>query len=277
LLFTIAGGIGVGLLLFLSSKVTYILIVSVGLAGLLVGGLLMLAVHLGKVRDVAVVAGCALLAGLLAYGAFRFAEYYDFREQVRQDLLIQNPSANSEQVDAAVNQILVQQTGSTGLMGFISMQANEGMGVSIRSRYARSYMIDITLGRELTLAYWGLEVLIMAVAPIGFAINRARHPFCEDNNRWLKFSYLGAVPADSIQDFLGAIRQGHFGMARSMLSNGRYHPPWLKVDGGQCGDDSDEAKIKLTLIRPGNQADEVIFRATASRRQYNQLTGRSRD
>jgi hypothetical protein len=158
LLFTAVGGIGVGVLLLLSSRVVYLIFASVIIAAAAGGWIVSLAVRLGKVRMASVAFFFGMLTGLLIYGTYRYGQYLDERQFARDQILAEAPSLKPDEVEQVIDEILVEETGYSGFVGMTLLDAEAGMTI-MPTRGSSS--AELTLSKELTIAYWGAEILIV--------------------------------------------------------------------------------------------------------------------
>ena len=273
ILATVVGGFAVGGLLYFSSLYLYLICFSVAIAGAIGGGLLWLVVRVTKVRDSFIVGAMALALGLLSYGTYRYLEYNAFRTEVRQVIYEEEPNADPVLVENYIDEVLVEETGQSGLLGFLAIQAEEGLSMNFRSRYSSSSSsgIPISLSPPLTVVYWIVEILIISLVGMGTAAGAVNHPFCEETNNWLKFEKLsGRIPSESIEAFAEALSREDYGTAASLLENRRMmSQPFLTIEVGRCHDKSPEARLKIT--RQSGRNSDVIIDGMISAADYHAL------
>src|SRR5690606_16407470 len=139
-----------------------------------------------------IVAVMGLALALLSYGTYRYLEYNAFRTEVRQFIYEEEPNADPVLVESYIDAVLIEETGQSGLMGFLVVQAEEGLSMNFRSRYSSSSSsgIPISLSPPLTVVYWIVEILIISAIAMATAAGAVNHPFCEETNTWLKFEKL---------------------------------------------------------------------------------------
>lgn len=268
---SVGGGIAVGALLGFTARFVYLIFASIIIAAALGGWVLMLAVRVGKVRSGAAVVLFGVIMGALIYGTYRYVEYMDFREAVRQEIYAEEPSADPQLVEEFIDiDFLKAETGSEGFMGFTALQAEEGMTVTRTSDTSDSG--GITLSKELTIGYWVLEILIALGVGTGIALGQTNQPFCESTNKWLKYQKMGQVPKEAIDSFMSAVQQGDFGQAGTYLqSKNPKGLPKLIVESGRCDDQSPDGRIKVTAHRPGRNNTQEMLNTTISAEQFNNL------
>ncbi|MBZ0288170.1 MAG: hypothetical protein K8I30_11195 [Anaerolineae bacterium] len=269
---TLIGGVGVGLLLFLTSKFVYLIFASIILTGALAGAVLIAAVQVGKVRSGAAAIFFGIITGALLYGTYRYVEYLDVRQLFRDEIYAEDPKAASEDVEALIDEFLESETGSSGFVGLVRLDAKEGMTIS---RVSSSSDMGTPLSTELTVGYWVLEILIALGIPAGMALGATNRQFCEDTNRWFIYRRLGQVKQESMDAFMSAIQQGDFRLAGSLLvEKGRTPMPYLMVEAGRCSDQAREGRLRVTVYRPGRNNTQQIVNTTIPAADYTALTQR---
>lgn len=270
---TLISGIGVGVLLFYSAKVVYLIFASIIIAAALAGLVLMLFVKVGKVRAGRVALVFGALAGLLTYGTYWYLDYSDVRELFRQDIYREEPKADPVLVEQAIDDFFREETGSDGIVGYALLAANEGMTITRAS--SSSDTGGFTLSRELTMGYWVLEILIALGVPAGIVLGQTNQPFCEETNRWLTFTKLGHVPKDSFDTFLDALQAGDFRQAGSYMQAKQTRGlPRLTIHGGRCHEQSPEGRIKITAQHRGRNNTQEIFNRVVPAGDYEALDQR---
>jgi hypothetical protein len=268
LVVAVLGGVGVGLLLFYSSTIVYILIFSPLLAAGLAGLIIDQGIRLGKMRDGFTAVVFAVFMGLAVYGTYRYAEYVDFRREIREEILQINSGVNPSQLDVFIDDRLRQETGYRAFPGYIMMTAREGIALTISSRYSRDE-IEGTIGEGPTVIYWGIEMLIMLIVPAWMAHSGSRQPFCEDENTWLKFKKIGHVPGILAENFVECLQAGDFYTAGSYIEKKGVKVPRLDIEVGRCGDNAPTAALKVMVNKERDL--DVLLITNISAAQYKSL------
>lgn len=203
-------GILLGLLTFAISNFIYlILLFPMGL-GLIGGIITSVGVDKGKVRSPILGGLFGLLLGLLIYGSFRYAEYDYFRKE-GQEMLLQEMEqelgySDVEVANDFIDEVLIEETGSKGFLGFLKLTANEGTSFE---RLFRSQSIE--LGAALTWIYWFVELIIIAGVSMFLGHGAAIRPFCETCQEWFKPKrYLGSVEPENSKTLIQAIQSENF-------------------------------------------------------------------
>lgn len=294
------GGIATGVALFFSGKLVYLILVSAIFTGFIAGGFAILAVKVGKVRNGLLGFLLGIVVGAIAYGAYWGAEYVnailelgnEARTQIRAEL---GASASDEEVEREMNVILEaltgstdfmgllklvdldlqDQTGNTGIVGYISYQAQQGFSISRVGRGSSSSEAPIKDG--LAWGYYGLELVIIAIASGLMAGGVARQPFCSEQNRWLKLKPVAQVVEPAINSFMQAFQNGDLRAAAQYIQpvDARSPLPKLHIEVGRCSEQSIDGSLKITFITRNNKnqnTEKVLFNGEIS--QIDQLFNR---
>ncbi|MCL4252343.1 MAG: hypothetical protein KJ043_01020 [Anaerolineae bacterium] len=294
------GGIATGVALFFSGKLVYLILVSAIFTGFIAGGFAILAVKVGKVRNGLLGFLLGIVVGAIAYGAYWGAEYVnailelgtEARTQIRAEL---GASASDADVEREMNVILEaltgstdfmgllklvdldlqDQTGNTGIVGYISYQAQQGFSISRVGRGSSSSEAPIKDG--LAWGYYGLELVIIAIASGLMAGGVARQPFCSEQNRWLKLKPVAQVVEPAINSFMQAFQNGDLRAAAQYIQpvDARSPLPKLHIEVGRCSEQSIDGSLKITFITRNNKnqnTEKVLFNGEIS--QIDQLFNR---
>lgn len=128
LIFGIIGMVAVGVALFFSGKyLIYLTCLSVVIATALAGGVAILVVNMGKIRNALLGFLLGALIGVGTYGVYRGAEYLDvvveegnlYREEIRNALTRNGRSVSDAEIEEMLNQALEEETGATGIIGLM--------------------------------------------------------------------------------------------------------------------------------------------------------------
>lgn len=198
-----------GLLALVGSAFYLIFLFPIGM-GLLNGFIVSQGVRWGKLREPVVAGVFALLFGLTVYGAYRYVDYQLIRREIRsaivEGLMFEFGEADPAEVDFILDEFLYAETGQTGFIGVVLLDAKAGMSVG---RVGRSTTINI--GTTLTWVYWLFEASMIVGIPIFLAMAEAKRPFCEFHDRWY-----------SSEKSLGGIATGHIKETLNLLDTGQY-------------------------------------------------------
>jgi hypothetical protein len=180
-------------------------------------------VRWGKVRDAVIAATFGVLLGLSIYVCYRYVEYRLLRNEVRAEF-VKEMEAEFGVSDAAIadeffDEILLEETGKSGFLGVILLDAQEGMSIA-PARYS-SDSAGLNIGTPLTWVYWLFEIVAIAGIAAFMAHDAAQQPFCARHDRWYaKEKSLGGVGPGRVQHALDLLEQGdHASFSRELKQN----------------------------------------------------------
>jgi hypothetical protein len=186
------------------------------IVGTITGVVMAQGVRWGKIRDAAIAASLGLLIGFCTYGSYRFIEYILVRNKVKTLIVEEYADSENGSIDAATatrifDQSLLEVTGQPGFLGYVLLEAREGMSVS-----RRGIGPALNIGTALTWVYWVIELVIYTAIPAFTAYNTANKPFCRYHNRWygrekslggtIKERLADVKPLLAAEDFAGLSR-----------------------------------------------------------------------
>jgi hypothetical protein len=249
----------------ISTKIYFLVLSPLGLAAIS-GGLAYLAVRMGKMRSPLFGLLAGLVLGAYIYGVYWGAGYVDLLNQ----FVSGAPSKDGQDISSIVNQLLAsrpeldrnlqRETGQPGLIGYVLLVAEEGLSFSRTTSPGSS---AITLNRELTLAYWGIEALLVLGACALAGRRSAKQVFCESGNRWLKesdFQFVGTVDARVSNQFIQLLRSGDLRTAGQYVTLGR-SMGLVQVKVAKCAepDLASPGEMILRVTRSaGNKTNELL-------------------
>lgn len=272
ILFILVGailGAVIGVIAYLISINIYFLILSpLGLAAIS-GGLAYIAVRLGKMRSSIFGLIAGLLLGIFIYGVYWGAGYVDLLNQ----FATAAPN-KAEDASAIINRVLSarpeldrnleRETGQTGILGYVLLVAEEGLSFS---RTSSPSSTSVTLNREMTLAYWGIEALLVLGGCALAGFRSAKQIFCESGKKWLgekDFQFVGTVDARASSQFLQVLRSGDYRTAGRYVTLGR-SMGLVQVKVAMCGepDLSSPGEMILRVTRSaGNRTNDLLVGVT---------------
>jgi hypothetical protein len=267
ILFIVVGvllGTLVGVVAYLISTVIFLLILSPLILAVVSGALAYLCVRWGKIRNPAVGFIIGLLLGVAVIGAYWGAGYAAALNEVAAERTSKGNDLTSQinnllSARSTVDRVVLRETGQTGLIGYVLFMAKDGMTFT---RTSSPSSTGITLNREMTLVYWGIELLLVVVSAAFSGMRSAQKPFCEIGKRWLRdgdYKLIGTVDARLSDQFLQALRSGDYRSAGRHIMLGNT-PGLVQVKVVKCGEPD--------LVSPG----EMILRATrAAGNRVNEL------
>src|SRR5258708_31897430 len=165
----------------------------------------------GKLRSGGAVVVLAVLAGLLMYGTYRYAEYVFFKQQLYQTTLTQvtikaGKPLTADQINkfttAFDSELQKDETVGT-FLGFVQATGKEGVGIHFgNSATNTSGGLNFTLSEPLTWVYWALEILVICGIVAASTDKASGTLFCEEDNRYLLIQNLCRVCQASQQQSL---------------------------------------------------------------------------
>jgi len=240
----------VGLISFaFSTFVVYLVPMHALFAALVIAGVSILIMRIGKVRSILLAIVLGALLGALAYAVSHAAEYgYAVYQEAQNyagkdaDLL-----ANLAIAQRDIDRLLQRQTGQTGVIGYVLLSAELGMNISRFGLSNSSGVIE--LDRNATLIYFGFELLAAIVGGVLGAVSVARQPFHSRRKRWMRdsdYRDFGTVDLRSRDTFMNALKQADY-----------QHAGGLIMAGNSTG------LVRVSAMRLGDAlADDVLLRVT---------------
>jgi hypothetical protein len=232
---SILGGAAIGLVMFGSSILIYLVLVFpvvFAFAGFILLGR---AVVAGKVRNPHIATLFGVLIGLAIYASFHVAEYYRFSNLLIESISSSIPSDRLANIDraATVSNILESTTGQRGLLGYLRLTAMEGF--SITHLFA-SEDSGIRLTGTAVYAYWLVEATIIIGLTTAGGRMAGSQPFCEKCEGWFKtLGHFGSIPSKDEVAFINLLRQNDLKEASKLvLNDGDALPPNLELYVGTC-------------------------------------------
>ena len=222
----------------------YLILIFPMFAGAIAGGLLVRGVYSAKVRSPLIAGLVGLICGVLMFGVYHFASYYvGFRTDMRA-AYVENvgKQPTDAQFDKALDLLLEDEVGATGIMGYFKLLAKEGITITSTSSYASTSKGE-TLKDNLVWAYWGVEILLAGLFAAFIAGRAAGEPFNEDANEWYGPAVrFAAATGKSRKELVHAFKDGNFEQAGMLLTQQDIKYPRIDVnlrrskDGGTSQD-----------------------------------------
>ena len=213
----IAGLIAGGLLWFADKRIGFYLIVLFPIiAGLIVGFAGSTGARMGKIRNPLVAGLIGLLGGVLAGGAYHYLSFeMSFKSDVRDAIIQQSPSASFSPADIQqfTDEFLRSEVNDTGFVGFLKLEAKEGITITRSSRNS-----GIALKDGWAWGYFIVEMLIIAGLAAIMTSSAAGEPFDERANTWFRDAvYLGGAGGDDAATLASALQSGSFEQAGGLV------------------------------------------------------------
>ena len=158
----------------------YLIVVFPAVAGAVTGFALSKAINLGKVRNSAVAALLSMIAAIALVGTYHYGKYQlELKDDARQFLISKNLLVTDATVNETTDEFLKSETGATGFIGFLQLEAQQGISITRSSS---------SNGLELKgVWYWvysAVEFGIVLAVIAGIAWAAAIEPFNEAQQQW---------------------------------------------------------------------------------------------
>jgi hypothetical protein len=155
--------------------------------------------------------------GAAGYLAVHTVDYVRFRSDIAGVLSGQNPQASEAEISAEIDKDLVEETGESGVRGFLELAAREG--VSIKRMGTGDKGISLTgIGAWIV---WLCELLLSAGMAGFIAYGRAKQAFCESCDVWYgperSLVTGGSGSKDARNQILSALEVGDLDGAARLL------------------------------------------------------------
>lgn len=216
LLTLVSGGV-IGVVTFGISRIIYLILIFPAFMGIAGGLILHKAIKQFKLNIPLIGIVFGVLMGLSIYGTFHYAEYLNFkseaREYLNEQLIAEFGQTDSQIVNVLFNEILLEETGYTGIVGYIMVMASEG--VSIGRVFSGSSM---NLGTFFSYIYWLVEFLLIAGVSVSMGKAAASEPFCDFCDDWYGKEYsIGAAHIEQTARLVQILQAHEFEKAAAIL------------------------------------------------------------
>jgi hypothetical protein len=222
----ILAGVVIGGIASLVGRFLYLIIMFPIIMGAIVGWALNKAIVIGKIRSTFIAIAAGVLAAVVTYGSMHIADYIQFRidaaNEIQKQVVAQYgqraPDAN---VQAYIDELLIQETGAPGFIGYILFAAKQG--VSISHVGVGSSDSGINLG-PLTWLYWLAELGLIGWMTIS-TYKTAQQPFCEHCDTWLPAPvHVGGMTIEVFKNAVNLIKTSDYANFAAMLTKGTRLP-----------------------------------------------------
>lgn len=267
----VLGGAAIGVAVHFAAKLVYLIILFPLLMGGAAGLLLKFAIKIGKVRSPAMAMIFAVVAALVIYASYWTAEYVGFRADIRQYINEEYGQQDQADIDAFIDDVLIEETGTTGFAGFFLFTSKEGVTLS---RAGFSSGGGINLGEIGSYIYYLIELIIILVAAIGPARKTALQPFCETCDVWYgNEQFIGGAPLDQTETVSAMLDSGQFNDLGTRL--GAVMPPSVSLFSRICENcratGTHLALKRITLNRKGQKEIKVLKEGLITSSQFAAL------
>ncbi|MEM9951799.1 MAG: hypothetical protein AAF846_09380 [Chloroflexota bacterium] len=268
LIVSLIGGVVAGLGLMYSSWYVYLYIFQPILAALVAALFVWGAVKLTKLRHGRSAFFIGLLVALVLYGTYRVGNYIDFRRIVYEEVQTFEPNITNAEFNAGFNELMREETGFSGFLGYVHLEAIEGLSVSFRSRSGVSSGELFRTNVFFTYVYWLVEIIIIIATLVLTATDTSSKPYCVKSGKWLDFTLAGYIPREQLNAFMNALNQGDVNTIGQYLTNNSSSS--IRVNVAMCDRQAGEGLIHI-LYQEGRDTKNILEPAIISGRVTERL------
>lgn len=197
---------------FIGKFIYLIVLFPIGM-GFATGAVMGLAVKKGKVRNPVTALGFGILGGLATYGALVYGQYINFQQETEKIMQTEYGVTDKRQISEQVNVFLQQETGSSGIVGFVKMSAQEGITIS---RRGTSFKIKDNFAYLL----WLVELGIVGFLAASMPFKSANEPYNEEAQEWYgKKQRIGSTTQESKDELIRLLNMDDMAGAAALLSS----------------------------------------------------------
>lgn len=272
ILSSILGGLAIGGITFVVSRLIYLVILFPALMGGAGAKVSEIAIKRGKVRNPFIASIFAALTGIVLYGTFHGAEYFWFKQEASQAISQELGDVEDGEIQQIIEEYLQEETGATGFWGYMKLSAKGGVSIG------RAGRDRFTLTGTMTWIYWLIEFGIIEGVIIATAVSHAKQPFCESSDRWYGDSKpIGNVKNSLSENFLNLVNSENFIRAGELIDPlAPIYSPSIEVYLQGTDDSTNSGDFMLTLNLAGlNSGGEVnmkkVLQGEITHRQQLQL------
>lgn len=230
----IIGGLILGGVMYAVSKLVYLIILFPVIFGGAGGFIASLAIKKGKIRNPLIAFVMGALMGVFIYGAYNFAEFHFFKEDLYKVVMGDTetaPEFRSLNPDKIMNILLINETGDSDFIGFMKYQAKQGVSINKVGRSSGG----IELNETFTWIYMLVELLILAGLAGAMSHTAASEPFCEKCGTWYGGkSFVGSTGDNTSDQLIWALNRDDYNSAGKLLSPVPHDYPRVDLEIQHC-------------------------------------------
>ncbi len=213
-------GVIIGAIASFVGNYIYLILLFPMVMGLIAGFVLKSIVVSEKIRSSFVVVIAGIFSAVLIYGSMHFFDYLQFRNSlakvIQQRAIAANGTAAPEEnVQAYIDYLLAEETNFPGFLGFVLLEAKEGMTISEVG--AGSHGTPLNL-KAFTWLLWFVEMCLIGGIAMGAAYKIAKDLFCEQCDTWVpQQEHVGGVKPEFLDQAVERIKCRDFAGLAQML------------------------------------------------------------
>jgi len=215
-------GVVMGGVVSLVKNFLYLILLFPLLMGGVAGYFIKAVVVTEKIRSGLLVVIAGIFAAVLIYGSMFFFDYLQFRRNMAkfiqsQALADYGESPSKEKTQVFIDYILLQETGSSGFIGFILLRAKDGVSIS---EVGRGNSSATNLG-IFTWLFWLVEMAFIGGPAIATSFGKTKDLFCEHCDAWIaEGEHIGGIEPKAMQDVVALIKHSDMaGFIRMLRSD----------------------------------------------------------
>ena len=192
----------------------YLIVLFPAIAGAVAGFALSKAINITKIRNGAVAGLLGLIAAIALVGTYHYGKYQlELKDDARQFLISKNLPVTDGAVNETTDEFLKSETGATGFVGFLQLEAQQGISIT---RSSSSSGIELK-----GIWYWvysAVEFGVVLFVIAGIASAAASEPFNEAQQQWYgSAQVILSAPAVNAKLLETALKSGAFEDAGALL------------------------------------------------------------
>lgn len=194
----------------------YLIVAFPAIAGTVAGVILSKAVNITKIRNRVVAALLGLIAATALVGTYHYGKYQlELKDDARQFLISKNLPVTDAAVNETTDEFLKSETGATGFVGFLQLEAQQGISIT---RNSSSSGIEFK-----GVGYWiysAIEFGIVLLVIAGRAMDAAGERFNEAQQQWYGPAQVILIgPGANAKPLEAALKAGEFEDAGALLQS----------------------------------------------------------
>lgn len=238
------------------------------------------AIWQGRVRDQLFSLLLGLLLGLLIYGSYQAMRYLVFRKIATDTYQSQN-AATPEEAVRILDQTLLEQTGTTGFLGYVRYEMKTGMLIQSTTPPMGPSNHITGVG---VLFYWVYDAVIILGGALSGAWWAHRRAFCEHCHRYygriksngidMGTERIGWLENQAADEFKRLLEIDHFEQAGALIKNQKSKRANFELRIEHC-DSCNTNPVILSAYRPfkaNSSGTGLLYRRKIDPEDYDRLT-----
>lgn len=272
---TSTAAVGIGWAAHFVGQFFYLIVLFPFLIGLGVSTAVSLGITKTKCRNTTIAALVAIFAGAVTYSSMHLFDYATFKRTSSNAIVVEmsqqgvetDEMISTEQAKQLVDNVLEDETGSTGFIGYMKFMAQKGISISNKGSGG------FNIGQTGTWIYWVLEFGAILFLAFGGS-SRASEPFCEKCESWYTDGHIGDSSGETEEALITALQSESFADLSSILQPATSLPR-ITLNGSTCPSCSDADVVinveRISLDSKGKEESTALHSQMVTMEQYTQL------